>query len=160
MRPGNFDVFLKNHAIPDMNMTDIHIEELIPHRERMKLIRRVMLSDEKKAVTEALVTEQWPLFEDGAVSSIVLIELLAQTAAVCIGWQEKQKDDGKGGGKGWLVGIKKARFFTDKIPLNTRITTTSVNHFVMDNYVGISGKAEIGSETAGEIDLQVFWVEE
>ena len=42
-------------------MIDIDIEQLIPHRDRMKLIDEVIESDDEKAVTESLVTEKWPV---------------------------------------------------------------------------------------------------
>ena len=92
------------------------IEDLIPHRERLKLIDTITFVDQEHAVTRATVKESWPLYSGDAVSAIVLIELAAQTAGVCIGWNEKMKTSGpKGEARGWLVGIKKAHFYNDKI---------------------------------------------
>ena len=58
-------------------MTDINIDELLPHRDRMRLVDEVIEVNEKKAVTRSKVTENWPLFEDDSVNPIVLIELVA-----------------------------------------------------------------------------------
>ena len=104
-------------------MIDIDIEQLIPHRDRMKLIDEIIESDDEKAVTESLVTKKWPLFKETYVNSIIIIELVAQTASVCIGYKELKKNDEKLEGKGWLVGVKNASFYLDKIALNSRITT-------------------------------------
>ncbi|MGE0085460.1 MAG: hypothetical protein AB7S75_13685 [Desulfococcaceae bacterium] len=140
-------------------MTDTDIEKLIPHRDRMKLLDTVLSGDENSAVCESVVNEHWPMLEDHAVSPLVLIELTAQTSAVYI--RQKELRDGKhpAEGKGWLVGIKSAVFFTDKIPLHTRITTTAGVCATLDNYTEIRGQSKIGTETVGEIVLQVMRAE-
>jgi len=139
-----------------MTDIDIDIEQLIPHRDRMKLIDKIIKSDDEKAVTESLVTEKWPLFKETYVNSIIIIELVAQTASVCIGYKELKKNDEKLGGKGWLVGIKNASFFLDKIPLNSRITTCSRINFNFNNYTQILGTVKTGSKHIGEVNLQVL----
>ncbi|MCP4367246.1 MAG: hypothetical protein GY797_03905 [Deltaproteobacteria bacterium] len=137
-------------------MIDVDIEQLIPHRDRMKLIDEIIESDDEKAVTESIVTKKWPLFKETDVSSIIIIELIAQTASVCIGYKELRKKDGKLGGKGWLVGIKNASFFLDKIALNSRIITCSKINFNFENYTQILGTAKVGSKLIGEVNLQVM----
>ncbi len=135
-------------------MTDI--EKLIPHRDRMKLLDRFISGDENSAVCESVVNEQWPMLEDQAVSPLVLIELAAQTSAVYISQKEMEKGKDPAEGKGWLVGIKSAVFFTDKIPLHTRITTIAGIRSSLDNYTEIHSISKIGTEPAGEIVLQVM----
>ena len=133
------------------------IENLIPHRQRLKLIDTIISVDEEHAVTRAKVKESWPLLSGDAVNAIVLIELAAQTAGVCIGWNEKMKTSGpKGEARGWLVGIKKAHFYIDKIPLNTCITIRSENRLVVGNYTEIAAIAHIGHTLVGEIILQIL----
>jgi predicted hotdog family 3-hydroxylacyl-ACP dehydratase len=133
------------------------IENLIPHRGRMKLIDAIITVDQKHAVTRATVKANWPLLSGDAVSTIVLIELAAQTAGVCIGWNEKMKTGGpQGEARGWLVGIKNAHFYVDKIPLDTCITTRSENHIVVENYMEIAATASIGGKLVGEINLQIL----
>ena len=138
-----------------MIMIDIDIEELIPHRNKMKLINKVIEIDSESAVTESIVTKQWPLFEDNSVNAIILIELAAQTAGVYVGWKEKNKK-GNSGGKGWLVGIKKAVLSLDKIPLNTRIIARSKRTFSFEDFYEFLGIAKIGSDVIGEIVIQVL----
>lgn len=133
------------------------IEDLIPHRERLKLIDTIISVDQEHAVTRATVRESWPLLSGDGVSTIVLIELAAQTAGVCIGWNEKMKTSGpKGEAAGWLVGIKKAHFYIDKIPLNTCIILRSDNRLAAENYNEIAATARIGHTLVGEIILQIF----
>ena len=135
------------------------IEDLIPHRERMKLIDTITFVDQEHAVTRATVKESWPLYSGDAVSAIVLIELAAQTAGVCIGWNEKMKSEGpKGEAKGWLVGIKNARFYVNTIPLDSCIITRSENRLVVENYKEIVSTASVGEKLVGEISLQILHV--
>ena len=135
------------------------IEDLIPHRKRLKLIDTITFVDQEHAVTRATVKESWPLYSGDAVSAIVLIELAAQTAGVCIGWNQKMKSDGPmGEAKGWLVGIKNARFYVNTIPLDSCIITRSENRLVVENYKEIAASAGIGEKLVGEISLQILHV--
>jgi predicted hotdog family 3-hydroxylacyl-ACP dehydratase len=139
-----------------MDMVNINIEDLIPHRERMKLVDQIIEVDEAKAVTLSTVTDKWPLVQNDFVNPLVLIEIVAQTSAVSIGWKKLRKDGKNAGGKGWLVGIKVAEFFVDRIPLNTSIRTQTKINFSLDNYTEILGISKIGSDLVGEIVLQVL----
>lgn len=134
---------------------DIDIENLIPHRDRMKLIDAVVSVAEDAAATSAVVTDQWPLFDGQGVSALVLIELAAQTSAVSIGWK-KLTAAGESSGKGWLVGIRSARFHRDPIPVGAEILTRSEIHFALDNYTEILAVATVDGETVGEVGLQVM----
>jgi len=135
---------------------DLQIERLIPHRDRMKLIETIVSVDREKAVSMATVNKQWPLYQDGAVSPIVLIELAAQTAGICIGWKERIENDFQDGGKGWIVGIKQAFFHMDEIPVFSQIITCSEVEYSHRNYAVFRGTSTIKSIIVGEINIQVF----
>jgi len=122
----------------------------------MKLVDEIIEVDGETAITGAVVTRRWPLFRDGYADPLVLIELVAQTAGICRGWKEISQNPEKAIPEGWIVGIKKAKFFVSRIPLNTRITTRSENRVTFDNYLEIYGISEIASEPAGELTLQVY----
>jgi predicted hotdog family 3-hydroxylacyl-ACP dehydratase len=141
---------------PGMTPSGINIEELIPHRDRMKLIDKVVEVDEETAVTESVVKENWPLVGEDSVSPLILIELVAQTAGACVGWKEAVKEGLDIEGRtGWLVGIKQALFYLDKIPLNARIRVNSKKDFSFENYYEILGIAKIDSQVVGEVKLQI-----
>lgn len=135
---------------------NVGIKDLIPHRDRMKLIQNILEVDGTSAVTESVVTPDWPLVEGSSVNPLVLIELAAQTAGVSMGWEEsiiKGKDIR--GRLGWLVGVKEARFHVDRIPLNSRIRMRSLKDVDFENYHEIVGIAEIGEKVIGELRLQI-----
>ena len=140
----------------ERTLAEVSIEELIPHRGRMKLIDEIVRVDKETAVTESIVKRDWPLFEEDSVSPFILIELAAQTAGVCVGWEEsiiKGKDiEGR---LGWLVGIKQARFYLDRIPINSRIRVSSKKSFCFENYQEVIGVAKIGLQVIGEVKLQI-----
>ena len=136
-------------------MTIENVESLIPHRNRMKLVDEIIDVDERKAVTASTVTEDWPLFEAGMANGIVLVELVAQTAGVCIGWKEYQEKGNNQGGTGWIVGVKEAVFHCDAIPLNSRIITEAERGFQVELYTEIAGTARMGDQILAEIKLQV-----
>ncbi len=137
-------------------MPDIDLDEFIPHRDRMRLIDTVLEVNLEKVITESIVTAKWPLVEGDYVQSLIIVELVAQTASVCIGWKKKLEDTLSEIGRGWLVGIKNATLVQDKIPLNSRIITCVKTDFSFDNYTGIFGTAETKSSLIGEVYLQVM----
>jgi predicted hotdog family 3-hydroxylacyl-ACP dehydratase len=142
-----------------MNRFDVKIEDLLPHRDRMLLIDEILEVDDKMAVTSTTVTDRWPFFNGNGVDPLVLIEVVAQTAGISNGWfriKKRGKDSEK---KGWLVGIKQARFFVDTLALNDRIQTRTENQFEYEGYRQIMGTAKIGSEVVGEVALQVIQAE-
>ncbi len=139
-----------------MKQFNLSLEDLLPHRDRMLLVDEILEVDDKMAITRATVSDQWPLFDGQAVGPLVLIELVAQTAGVSNGWvriQQRGRDSEK---KGWLVGIKQARFFVDALFLNQRIITRAENHFAYENFRHIQGTARIGPDVVGEVELQVI----
>jgi predicted hotdog family 3-hydroxylacyl-ACP dehydratase len=135
---------------------EIDLDEFLPHRDRMRLVDIVLAVDENSATTESIVNEAWPLYAIDAVRSLVIVELVAQTASICVGWKTKLHDPSSKGGRGWLVGIKNASFVRDKIPLNARIITRVKTDFSFENYTGIVGTAKIDSAMIGEVHLQVM----
>jgi predicted hotdog family 3-hydroxylacyl-ACP dehydratase len=139
-----------------MKRANIAIEDLLPHRGRMMLINEIIEMDEDRAVTVSVVTDQWPLFDGKTVSPIILIELIAQTAGISNGLERIRKHGKNSEKKGWLVGIKKSRFFVDAIPLHTTIITRAENRFKYDGFREILGTARIGQDIICETSLQVI----
>ena len=141
-----------------MSAESLRIEDLIPHRGRMQLIDEIIEINEETARTVSVVTTDWPLDETGLLSPLVLVELVAQTAGVHEGWKACRQ--GKAGTKGWLVGVKKADFFTDGLAPGTVLTTTVRTLYAMQTYAVFTGSVEAASKVLAQAELQVFRVEE
>lgn len=143
-----------------MNRLQFSIEELLPHRDRMKLVDEILAVDETKAVTRATVSDRWPFFNGKDVHALVFIELAAQTAGISNSWDGIKKHGDKFVRKGWLVGIKQACFQIDTVALNTRITTRCENRFEFENYREIHGIVEVDSTIVAEVRLQLVQSDE
>jgi predicted hotdog family 3-hydroxylacyl-ACP dehydratase len=136
----------------------INIEELIPHREPIRIISEVIEIADDFAITAAVVNPNWPLFDGNGVNSLVLIEAIAQTAALVEGY--KKKKQGKLGVKGWLVGIKNAEFKQAKIPVNTRVVVSVKSMYSFDNYGVIEGTVKCGEDVLVVAVLQALRMDE
>jgi predicted hotdog family 3-hydroxylacyl-ACP dehydratase len=139
-------------------MLNIDIESLIPHREKIKIISGILEIKDTTAISTAVVNPNWPAYDEGAVNSLVLIEAIAQTAAIVEGYKRKQK--GKDGVKGWLVGIKNAEFNVAKIPVNTDLIIIIENKYTFDNYAVVEGTIKTGEKVLASATLQAMSLNE
>ncbi len=136
----------------------VNVEDLIPHRDRMKLIDEVVEITSDQAITSTVIRGTWPLVrENGAagacVDPVVFIELVAQTAAVQVSARTRQNAADR---RGWMVGIKKADFFTGPVPVDTVLTTRVRCLQSIDNYDVLEGEVSSGKELLCRIEIQVF----
>jgi len=139
-------------------MPNIDIESLIPHRAPIKIINEVLEIQEDFAITTAIVNPSWPLFGGNAADSLVLIEAVAQTAAIVEGYKRAKR--GKAGVKGWLVGVKNAEFNVAKIPIDTQLTILVNSKYSFDNYGVVQGIIKTGENILATIVLQALRLNE
>lgn len=120
----------------------------------MKLIDGVLDQNEEASVTTTRVSDLWPLHRNASVDPLILIEVVAQTAAVHISGRR----DGirAGDRRGWMVGIKNADFFCDRIPVGTSLTAAVKNMYHMENYSVLEGKVHNGTDLLCRIEIQVL----
>jgi predicted hotdog family 3-hydroxylacyl-ACP dehydratase len=135
-------------------MRMINIEDYIPHREPIRIISEVIEINKESAITGAVVNSNWPLYDGNAVNSLVLIEAIAQTAALVEG--HKKKKQGKAGVKAWLVGIKSAEFKQATLPVDTRVVITVKRLYSFDNYGVIEGTVKSGEDVLAIAVLQAL----
>jgi len=133
---------------------DIAVETLIPHRDRMALIEEILDADEQSCTTAATVRESWPLFAGGTIDALVLVELVAQTACAGGGW--KKLREGKALGGGWLVGLRNVEFYEERVALQTRLITHTVNLYSLDDYHVFEGTVMAGSEMICRMTMQAL----
>ena len=121
-----------------MNESSIDIEQLIPHRLPMRLVESIASVDDATVVTSARVRDTWPTVRDGRAQTLILIELIAQTAAVLQGWRERS--EGKAGMGGLLVGIPEAKPQAVTIPVETPLVCTVHISHGAQNYLAFTGQ--------------------
>jgi 1-acyl-sn-glycerol-3-phosphate acyltransferase len=132
-------------------------EHLIPHRLRMRLIDRVKRPTQNSLQAETTVTEEWPLYNNGEVSSIICIELAAQTISALSTWR---RGEGARPRVGLLVGIKEVEFSKSGVPVRTRlrIEINELSH--VGDYAVFEGKVRSDSGSFCKIIIQVMEPEE
>ena len=131
------------------------IEILLPHRGSMLLIDEIVKIDKDTAVSNATAKDRWPLCDDSNVSSLVLIELVAQTSGLSNSMERLNKEGDGAQTKGWLVGIKKASLKVTDIPLGQLIVTETKNSFKFEGFREIEGICRMEGRLIGEVTLQV-----
>ena len=133
-----------------------NIEQLIPHRDRMKLIGSILEISADSAVTSAIVSAAWPLCSGASVSPIVLIEVAAQTAGVLSSW--KKGENRAAYIAGILTGIKSADFFVDEVPLHAELITTAASMYSLEDYEAMEATVMLGPQRLCTVQLQILGV--
>jgi len=128
-------------------------EPLIPHRRRMRLIDWVKRPTQSGWEAETTVTEAWPLIRDGRVSSVICVELVAQTIAALSTWRRGQ---GARPRVGLLVGIKEVEFFSSSIPVMTKLTVQIEELYHIKEYAVFEGKVSSESASLCKAIVQVM----
>jgi predicted hotdog family 3-hydroxylacyl-ACP dehydratase len=119
------------------------VEKLIPHRLPMRLVEEMVKVDDQSVETSAVVRQTWPTAENGCVRGIVLVELVAQSAAVLQGWKERHEKETAIGGL--LVGIQHATPTRPTVPVGTRLhCNVRISHGAT-NYLAFEGEVRDSS---------------
>lgn len=139
-----------------VNPTDLRPDRILPHRGPMLLIDEILVLDDSCAVTRSVVTEKWPLCDGRNASAIVLIELVAQTSGIHNGFIREKLEGHATGTRGWIVGIRQARFLVDTLPVGTELLTRTENQMEFEGFRDICGRVEMDRQVVAEIALQLL----
>ena len=132
------------------------LEELLPHRGRMLLVHEIVEMGTSHAVTKSVISDSFPLLTKDGVDPLIMVELAAQTAGVCNGLDRIQSMGKEATSMGWLVGVKRASFFIDSIPVGSTVVTGSKNVHNYDNLREVFSEVHMDGALIGEITLQLF----
>lgn len=139
-----------------MILSDLTLEDLLPHRGPMLLIEKVLEVDATHALTLCRVAQSWPMADAKGVHPLILIELAAQTAGVCNGWDRVRTKGLDSDKMGWLVGIKKTEIFTEYLPFGGEIITSAENRYNFENLREVSCEQRMGDTIICKSTLQLF----
>lgn len=142
-----------------MNMntpSDLTLEDLLPHRGAMLLVGRVLEVDAGHAVTLSTVEASWPMAGPDGVPALIAVELAAQTAGVCNGWERIQTRGPDSDQLGWLVAVKRADFFTDRLPVGMPVRTRADNTLAFDKFREVTSQLYHGDHLLAEVVLQLY----
>lgn len=139
-----------------ITFSDLTLEDLLPHRGHMLLVEKVLEVDRTHASTLCRVKDSWPMANDNGVHPLILIELAAQTAGVCNGWDRIQSKGLDSDKMGWLVGIKKTEIFINTLPFGSEIISSAENSYNFENLREVSCEQHIDNKLIGKMLLQLF----
>lgn len=139
-----------------ITLSDLTLEDLLPHRGNMMFVGEVLEVDNNHAVTLCLVSKTWPMANEKGVHSLILVELAAQTAGVCNGWDRIQSKGVESDQMGWLVGIKKADFLIDLLPFGHTVIGRAENTYKFENLREVSCELKMDDAVVATITLQLF----
>lgn len=138
----------------DMKPQDLPmIETLIPHRLPMRLIDRILDLNEDHIETMCIVTETWPLCDSDGADAILNVEMIAQSVAALYHERKKRRGEPQ---IDFLVGIKEARFYRQKLPLHAELKTHVRLMSTIDNYGIFEGDVILGNTCVCSATLQVL----
>ncbi len=136
--------------------TEYSLEDLLPHRGDMLLLDEILELAEEYALTTATVTSTFPLCRGEEVQPLIMVELAAQTAGVCNGLTRIKDEGEETSRKGWLVGVKRADFSIEAIPMGSRLIIRSENTHKFDILREVVCVVHLEDRLIGEITLQLI----
>jgi predicted hotdog family 3-hydroxylacyl-ACP dehydratase len=119
----------------------------------MRLIDWVKRPTQNGLQAETIVTEEWPLYNNGEVSSIMCIELVAQAIAALSTWR---RGEGAGPRLGLLAGIKEAEFSRSSVPVGTRLNIQINELSHVGDYAVFEGKVRSDLDSFCRTIIQVI----
>lgn len=139
-----------------ITLSDVTLEDLLPHRDSMMLVEEVLDVNSQSARARFVVKKSWPMADENGVHPLLLIELAAQTAGVCNGWDRILTKGVESDRMGWLVGIKKTDFFVDSLLFGNTIIGRAENTYNFGNLREVSCELCMDGTVIGTTILQLF----
>lgn len=136
--------------------SDLTLLDLLPHRGAMLLVEDILEVDRSQAEVRCTVRPSWPMAEAGGVPALILVELAAQSAGVCNGWDRILAQGRDSEKTGWLVGIKKAEFHLDTLPYGAEIVCRAENIHNFNNLREVSCEQRWNGRLIGSMTLQLY----
>jgi predicted hotdog family 3-hydroxylacyl-ACP dehydratase len=143
-----------------LTLSNLTLEDLLPHRDGMLFVKKVLEVNREHARTLFRVEKSWPMADDQGVHPLILVELAAQTAGVCNGWERVQTKGRDSNQMGWLVAIKKAEFFIDSLPFGSTVTGRTATTHSFENLREVSCELYMNDRLIGTATLQLFQASE
>jgi predicted hotdog family 3-hydroxylacyl-ACP dehydratase len=155
--PDPHSLSMKTMPCPPLH--EFTVEDLLPHRGPMLLAKEVLAVDRQRARVSFTVSRSWPLAEPDGVDPLILLELAAQTAGICNGWQRIQTLGRESDAMGWLVGIKRAELGIPILPYDRQVLIEAETTHFYGSLREVDCLARMAGQIIGQLTLQVFQAE-
>ena len=129
------------------------IQQFIPQREPFVMVESLWLNDEEKTITSLNVLETNILTEDGVFTESGMLENMAQTAAVRVGYHCKQNNLEVP--VGFITAIKTFKIHAfPKIGQTIYTEAQQVNEVM--NFTIVMGRVYVDGQLMAEAEVRVF----
>lgn len=129
------------------------ILEYIPQREPVVMIDKLLYAGTDKTVSGLLVTANNIFFDNGAFSESGLVENIAQTAAIGMGYLSKQEN--KKVPVGFIASIKDLKIHQLPVAGDEIVTEVVVTNQVMEVSI-VKGVVYMGDALLAECEMRIF----
>lgn len=138
-----------------MNLPLYAIEDVVPHRQDMCLLDRILRWDQESIEAELVVSEAGLFIEDGAVPAWVGIEYMAQAIAAWAGCRARTA--GNPPQLGFLLGSRRYASTRSSFPSGTRLQVQARCELLGDNGLGMFAcRILAGGEEWAVANVSVF----
>jgi len=132
----------------------LDLDALLPHRGRMRLVERALEWSDDEVLVAATLHAGWPLVAGERAETTGLLEFVAQSAAVLMGWRRRREE--QQGGAGVLVGFRSATFERPWLPLGAELRCRARLLRSLQSYAAFSGEVEWRGQIVCRAELQAF----
>lgn len=139
---------------PEHSVAPPPLVSLIPHRRPMRIVDELTRVENDLSTSTTTVRDSWPLVDESGAYSVLLLEVIAQTASALIGWEGRHDDDEPG--KGYLVGVRQASLTLGRVPVGTTMTCRVETQMKRDNYAVFRGQVTAAGGNICEAEMQAF----
>lgn len=134
---------------------DIDIKELIPQREPILLVDRLLKAEESRGETDYCVKSGHFLLEKDTLPDVALVEHIAQSASALAGYRAKMTENTGTPPTGYIGEIKD--FHCYRCPhVGERLVTKVVYGPEVGSIAVVNGETYVGDEKIADTQLKLF----
>jgi len=135
--------------------TTVAVEHLVPHRDGMLWLDRVLHVDDDLVIAEATVRDDHPLLDDAGVPAFAGLEYMAQAIAAWAGARALAR--GERARPGFLLGTRRYQASGDPFPIGRLLRIEARRELFGDNGVGLFAcRLLAGEEELATANVSVF----
>lgn len=133
------------------------IEDLVPHGAPIRVLEELLAYEAGKATCRMTVRADTPWVRDGAMESVVTLEIMAQAVAACLGYEAFL--DGDGVRVGMLVGVRKMELFESSITVGSILDVVVARQRGTDDMSTFLGHVFVADRMVAQANMTLFHTE-
>jgi predicted hotdog family 3-hydroxylacyl-ACP dehydratase len=140
---------MENAMSGEHELHSMDARKLIPHGEAFRMVDRMLCCNEKQVVVETLVRPDSPFCESGSLASTALLENIAQTCAVRMGFLYSSVTAGV------IAAVKRMDIFSE-VKVGDVLRTEVLVDAEAFGMMSCTGRIERGGSVVAEAELKLM----